>query len=280
MLDHSGRTGGLMPALFTARDGQRSYRVCEIDAAPTAEHIAWMRTRDVDGLSIRLPRGTRRVFPLDWVEVLGPVRYLEIVTPWPVGSIPASAARELEVLQVQGRLHAPFDLSQAPRLRSLTLARDLLTGPLSTAPMLEHCGLDGETTFSSSVFDGCAMLRSAFVTAQRRAVEPLWDFDMRKEIPLEKLTLMDVGVRRLDGISALPRLRELIVVPREEVGLERRLDLSPLAACPELRTLVVHRSGSLDNAQVLDSLPHLERVTVAKGSVSRELEERAWLRVL
>lgn len=271
-----------MPSLHTtaAGNGQRPYRIADVGEEPSDEHLEWMRARGVDGLSIRLPRGTRRVFPLGWTEDLGRLRYLEIVTLRPVGAIPASIAGELEVLQVQGRLHAPFDLGQAPRLRHLTLAHDLVAGPLSTAPVLEHCGLDRVTKFSSRLLEGCATLRSVFITADRRAVDPVWDFHLQGESALERLTLMNVGVRSLEGVSAFPTLRELVVVPGEEAGLEQRLDLSPLAACSQLQRLILHRSGGLDNAQVLDDLPALETVTVAQGAVDHDVEEREWLRVL
>ncbi|KZM34082.1 hypothetical protein OJAG_32340 [Oerskovia enterophila] len=270
-----------MPSLRTvvAYDGQRPYRIGEVHDEPTTEDLAWMRARDVDGLSIRPPRGTRRVFPLNWVEGLGPLRYLEIVSPRPVGAVPASIVGGLEILHVQGRLHAELDLARAQRLRSLTLAQDQVEA-LSSAPVLEHCGLESATRFSSSIFEGCATLRSAFVTADNRAANPVWDFSAQGEIPLERLTLMDGGARSLDGIAALPRLRELTILPREDVGLEQHLDLRPLAACSRLRRLVLHRSGTLDNAHVLDELTDLETVKVRRGAVDRTVEDRAWLRVL
>lgn len=270
-----------MPSLYTAAayDGQRPCRIGEIHDEPTADDLAWMVARGIDGLSIRPSHGTRRVFPLDWVEGLGRLRYLEIVSARPVGPIPAGVVGEVEVLHVQGRLRAGLDLSLAPRLRSLVLAQDRVAA-LSSAPVLEHCGLERATRFSSSVFDGCATLRSAFVTADRLATDPVWSFSAQGEIPLEKLTLMDVGARSLDGIAAMPWLRELTILPRQDAGLAQHLDVSPLVACTQLQRLVLHRSGTLDNARVLDELKDLETVKVARGAVGRDVEEREWLTVL
>lgn len=263
-----------------AGPGRAPFRVAEIVSEPSEDQISWLRSRKVDGLSIRPKRGSRRAFPMAWMADVGTVRFLEIVTPRPVATVPAETASGLEVLQVQGRLVSAFNLDEAPQLRSITIAADLVDGPLSRAPGLEHCGLERLSVFSSRIIEGCHALKSAYFEADPRAALPLWDFRASENLSVEKLTLINIGVRSLEGISAMPHLRELVVAPRNEEGLDVRLDLSPLVACRGLQKLVLHGNGTLYNAQVLDELQGLEKVTVLKGGVEPHLQDREWLSVL
>lgn len=257
----------------------KRFRVADIHEEPTVEQLDWLRGRGVDGLVVMPARGSRRVFHMDWVEELEAVRFLEITSSRPVGPIPVNAARRLEVLRVRGRLKSTFDLGEAWRLRSLSISADLIHGSLAQLPALEHCGLDRLATFSSSMFEGCHSLKSAYLEGDAKAPSPVWDFHMEVTCAIEVLTLLKISVRSLEGISALPNLTELVVRPKEAMGLDRRVDLSPLAACARLRKVFLDDNGTLYNAQILDGLPDLEMVSVAKGGMEPDLQGREWLSV-
>lgn len=269
-----------MIPIFNARALGKRYRVADISEEPTVEQLEWLRGRGVDALEVRPTRGSRRIFHMDWVEDLEAVRFVNIVSSRPIGPMPVNTARRLEVLWVYGRLKSSFDLGQARHLRSLSIAADLLHGSLAQVPELVHCGLSRMKTLSSTIFEDCHSLKSAYLEPDHRLPSAVWDFRMQGSSPIEELTLMKIGIQSLEGISALVDLAELVVAPREDVGLDHRLDLSPLAACSQLRKIVLHRSGILTNAQVLDELPNLEKVTVAQGGLEPDLGDRDWLSVL
>ena len=268
-----------MIAISTQHAVGARFRVADIHEEPTVEQLEWLRGRGVDGLVVMPARGSRRVFHMDWVEELEAVRFLEVASSRPIGPIPVNAARRLEVLWVRGRLKSVFDLGEAWRLRSLSISADLIHGSLAQVPELEHCGLDRLATFSSSMFEGCRSLKSAYLEGDTKAPSPVWNFHMEGECAIEVLTLLKIGVQSLEGISAMPDLTELLVRPKEAVTLEHRLDLSPLAACTRLRKVLLDDNGTLYNAQILDSLPGLEMMSVVKGGVEPDLQGREWLRV-
>lgn len=257
-----------------------TYRVAEVDREPSDDELQWLKARKVTGLSVGPDLGSRRVFPLGWVGELDRIRFVEIVTSRPAGPMPVETVRRLEVLWVQGRLRSPLDLRDALRLRNLSIAADLVDGSLADAPLLQHCGLDRQRVFSSSIVDGCGELMSVFIAADPRATPEPWDFRMQGTSAIERLTLMNIGARSLDGIAAMPNLRELLVAPKVAAGPDERLDLSPLADCPRLTKVVLHDNGTFDNSHVLDDLPELTRVTVAAGRAGPHLRDQEWLTVL
>ncbi|RYV49791.1 hypothetical protein EUA98_16835 [Pengzhenrongella frigida] len=250
----------------------------QFDEPPSVDDLNYLRTSAIVRLSLLSGALRGRNVSLDWLTEMS-VKQLTVWAPGhSIPELPKLALAELESLTLLGKSKKPLRGDYFPRLRYASVDIGQIEGPLSDFSYLEVLVLGAVRDGSLNMISGCRKLKSVSIEIARGV--RVREFDLRTDVPPVNLEILDIqgaGVSSLQGVESLPNLEEIVVNHRGRKRLDNIVDLAPLATCRKLRRVILYYNGDLVNADVLTTLPALERVMAVRGHILPPLPLAPWL---
>lgn len=252
------------------------YRTAEIYGQPSGEDISELSRVGVDGLIVLPERRSRGVLELGALERLK-LRFLQVQTRRLIGPLPEGLLSSLEVLWLDGRLAEPVVSFSIERINSLSIPASSIVGHLSALRRIEFLGLEAIVTSGRLDLARIPSLRRLRLDFKKSVGGVVPGLDLDGSEGIEEVDIEGAAVSSFDCFRPLHGLRRLSVQPPHAQWSERTVSLAPLAECRKLEELLVADCGQIGDAEVLGSLPALQRVTAHRGAFSPWPGKQEWL---